>query len=531
MMKRKVLTKGMAVGIMVALLLVLPGFATQAYAESPVYKHSKKEIMNYLQKMGTENPPALTYRVKPVRNTVRGDMTQQSKQAALNMLNSIRYIAGINANVKLDANYGNLAQAGAFVNWSIGELTHYPKNKPAAMSQANWSAGVKGAGSSNLAMGYGSLTNAVLAWTYDEDPSNVPHVGHRMWTLNPEMGKVGFGAAGGFYAEYVFDGSGTGKQVNIAWPARYMPVEFFGSSIPWSLTTNKSGLKVKDKVSVTLTRRSGSPSGYKQWKFSNSQSYSPYDYGAYFSVKTFYTSGAGSAPYVVFRPANISYRAGDIFDVNIQGLGDKPIKYTVEFFHGYKQPQSVGRTTIRNTIANTQANPKYNDVIYDKVAGATSYDVAYRHVNSSNWVVRNVGNTIRGRMSGLSIRGLYQVKVRARKPETDYYKPGIGEYSPVVYRYFFTVQKIRLASRSNGSFTMSWDKDPGATGYQVMFTTNSNGAGAAKNINTVSANATSFTKTGLKSGVTYYVQVRAIKNYQGKNYIGNISCPVAVKVK
>ena len=76
---------------------------------------------------------------------------------------------------------------------------------------------------------------------------------------------------------------------------------------------------------------------------------------------------------------------------------------------------------------------------------------------------------------------------------------------------------------------MSWAKDPGATSYQVMYTTNKNGAGAANNIRTTKG--TSYTQKGLKSGTTYYVQVRAIKKVGNINYIGNISCPVAVKVK
>ena len=55
--------------------------------------------------------------------------------------------------------------------------------------------------------------------------------------------------------------------------------------------------------------------------------------------------------------------------------------------------------------------------------------------------------------------------------------------------------------------------------------------GAAKNINTVGASATSFTKKGLKSGTTYYVQIREIKKVGSTTYIGNISNPVKVKVK
>ena len=80
-------------------------------------------------------------------------------------------------------------------------------------------------------------------------------------------------------------------------------------------------------------------------------------------------------------------------------------------------------------------------------------------------------------------------------------------------------------------FVMSWAHNANATGYQVLFTDQPNGAGAANNINNVAAGQTSFTKKGLVSGKNYYVQVRAIKKVGNTAYIGNISCPVAVTVK
>ena len=87
---------------------------------------------------------------------------------------------------------------------------------------------------------------------------------------------------------------------------------------------------------------------------------------------------------------------------------------------------------------------------------------------------------------------------------------------------------------------MSWARDSRATGYQVLYTTNKNGSGAAQNIKTAGASATSITvkdikvngrATPLRSGTTYYVQVREIRKVGNTTYIGNISCPVAVRVR
>lgn len=191
----------------------------------------------------------------------------------------------------------------------------------------------------------------------------------------------------------------------------------------------------------------------------------------------------------------------------------------------------IGKITILNTIANSAK--KTNDVIWDKskVKGATNYEINWRARGASTWASRIVANTNRGTTSGLTIGGCYEIRVRARAGAIGDKHPAFGPWSDTVYRYFHTTQKIRLSSNNRGSFTISWAKNPAATGYQIMFTQNSNGAGAAKNINTVGANATSFTKSGLNPGSTYYVQIRELKKIGNQTYIGNISCPVAVKIK
>ena len=205
-----------------------------------------------------------------------------------------------------------------------------------------------------------------------------------------------------------------------------------------------------------------------------------------------------------------------------------------------KAAAPTGKVTILNTVANSAK--KTNDVIWDKskVTGANNYEIQWRTRGSSNWKSTTVGNTVRGVTTGLTIGGLYEIRVRPFKAATDTTENAYGAWSPIVYRYFFTTQKIRLTSKSKGTFTMSWAKDANATSYQVLYTTNKNGSGAAQNIKTAGKTATSITVNDIKvngkvqnlqSGKTYYVQVREVRNVGGKNYIGNISCPVAVKVK
>ena len=196
-----------------------------------------------------------------------------------------------------------------------------------------------------------------------------------------------------------------------------------------------------------------------------------------------------------------------------------------------KAAAPTGTVVIRNTIANSAK--KTNDVIWDKsnVKGATGYEINWKARGADKWASRKVGNTVRGTTSGLTIGGLYEIRVRPYKAATATTAETYGAWSGTVYRYFHTTETIRLTSKTRGSFTMSWKKNPAATGYQVMYSKNSNGAGAANNIRPVGASSNSYTQTGLNPGSTYYVQVREIRKIGNINYIGNISCPVAVKVR
>ncbi|MBR2674661.1 MAG: Ig-like domain-containing protein [Mogibacterium sp.] len=335
-MKRTFKRARFGICLLAAMLFVL-SFGSAAYAQTlNVTKHTKEEISNYIKNSGVTISDEAAYSVEPVRNTQRGELTTASKESALQMLNNIRYIAGLNP-VALNQTQGDKAQAAAFVMWSTDQFTHYIEGeKPDSMSQQDWDYGVEGAKSSNIAWGYSNLNASILnGWIGDDDSSNVARVGHRRWCLNPKMGTTGFGKAGAYNVMWSFDQSVSSEAKRVAWPAQYMPVDYFGNNIPWSLSTGDASILDVSNVSVTLTRRDSSPSGAGSWTFSTANTYTAAGSGEYFNVakNNPYEGYSGQGgPYVVFRPANVSYKAGDIFDVKITGLGSEEISYSVEFF-------------------------------------------------------------------------------------------------------------------------------------------------------------------------------------------------------
>lgn len=282
-----------------------------------VAQHSQSEIRQYIR-----NHPAPmvsnVYDEEPssVQPYALGKLSSKSLTYALNALNQMRYIAGIGDHVELNDSYNELTQAAALVNAANDALSHYPA-KPEGMDDALYNLGSSGASSSNIAMGTDSLVYSVRLWMDDSDSSNIDALGHRRWALNPTMTKTGFGAVGRYSAMYSFDRNGSNPYQYVAWPGQNMPTEYFDSSHAWTLSF--TGNASEADIHVTLTRQSDG----KTWNFSSDSSDGFFNYE---------TSGYGTGKCVIFRPSDVSYNNGDHFDVEITGINDEMIRYSVDFF-------------------------------------------------------------------------------------------------------------------------------------------------------------------------------------------------------
>lgn len=282
-----------------------------------VQYHTQDEIMAYLTQQGALLTDPVTYKVQPSYRSpfALGELSDETLNSALAMFNQVRYIAGLSS-VTLDASYNQLAQASSVTNAANNVLTHYP-TQPAGMPDDMYQLGKTGSSSSNIAWNYQNLNKGIVrGWMEDGDASNIDRLGHRRWILNPGMKKTGFGEAGKYYAMYAFDGAFDAKIKGVIWPAQEMPVEYFGSVYPWSYSYG-SALDAS-KIQVTLTRKADN----KIWKFSSASA------DGYFNVEN---SNYGQPGCVIFRPTDVTYAAGDVFQVSITGA-PVPVEYTVRFF-------------------------------------------------------------------------------------------------------------------------------------------------------------------------------------------------------
>ncbi|MBA4256861.1 MAG: hypothetical protein C0445_13410 [Polaromonas sp.] len=151
-----------------------------------------------------------------------GDTSQAFKSAVLRRVNWFRAMAGVPAQVQLDATFNQKAQQAALVMAANNQLSHTPP--------ANWACNnataTNAAGNANLALGRMGPESVANGYMRDSGSNNAA-VGHRRWVLYPQTRFMGTGDVDGSVkanALWVFDGNfGTTRPAVrdefVAWPA------------------------------------------------------------------------------------------------------------------------------------------------------------------------------------------------------------------------------------------------------------------------------------------------------------------------
>ncbi len=308
--------------VLFALGLTMGGRAAQAATIRPqVETHTIQEIRAFAQRNGVTRSES-TFKKEPVLTAPYdpGELSDETTQEALAMLNFMRYLAGLDANVMVDETYQKQAQAAALVNAVNDELSHVPE-QPEDMSYALYNLGAAGASHSNIACGYHSVADSIVnGYMDDSDPDNIENVGHRRWLLNPALLKTGFGQVDDYSATYVIDrGNLAADQDLVVWPAQKTPVQVFDRFIAWSVMTSKT-VNPAD-VEIRISRRGTD----ETWTITENGG----------DGHMYLGDGIGCEldTCLIFLPGGmLTVEDGEIYDVTIQGIGADTLSYSVEFF-------------------------------------------------------------------------------------------------------------------------------------------------------------------------------------------------------
>lgn len=253
-----------------------------------------------------------------------GSIAEEKQADALNYLNFIRRIAGLDA-VALSDIYTLRSQNAALLLAANDAISHSPA-QPEGMHPDLYDSALLGAQTSNLAvfnwMRPDILLDGIAYYVRDDGDMNLADQGHRRWLLNPEMAETGFGLASGesgssYVVMYAIDSGNTGAKWDyVAWPAAgAFPVELMRSELAWSVSLNEEIYDIdSSEIEVQLTeRRSGAEFCFDL----NSAA------GDGFCALSRERYGSGGC--IIFRPeiqgAGIGeYLQNQLWDVRIRGL-------------------------------------------------------------------------------------------------------------------------------------------------------------------------------------------------------------------
>lgn len=181
-----------------------------------------------------------------VQNFTAGALSEDAQNAALEQLNFLRALAGLEE-VRLNALYTLRCQNAALLLAANDRLSHAPE-QPQGMPDALYQSGSLGAASSDIArfnwMRPDILIDGVNYFARDDGDGNLPVLGHRRWLLNPLMHETGFGLANArsgasYVSMYAVDAQGDADWRYVAWPsAGAFPAEMMAADLAWSVSLN-----------------------------------------------------------------------------------------------------------------------------------------------------------------------------------------------------------------------------------------------------------------------------------------------------
>ena len=193
--------------------------------------------------------------------------------------------------------------------------------------------------------------------------------------------------------------------------------------------------------------------------------------------------------------------------------GNKPLTFTI-------LPGKTSSLTFTQTESSIKATWK-------AVTGASGYKVTL--YSAKNKAIKTVYTTKPTyTFSKLSKGTTYKVRVTAYKTV------GKDKLYASAYTQLTTATKpgtpTLSATAGTKKATLKWNKQTGATGYEVYMSTSK--SGKYSKIATLKGNSKiSYTKTGLTKGNTYYFKVAAYKTVDGKNIYGASSAVKSAKIK
>ena len=227
------------------------------YVPFTVPTPSKQEILKFMDDHPADLKAPVKYQIKPsIKPPYRiGVLSQETRQQLVNLVNQIRFIAGVDANVAYNIENEKYASSAALVMAVDKRLSHLlPRSSKFEDAQYDdlIEDAREGAFNSNLAAGGASLNYDIIRYM---DDRTVKTVGHRRHILKNTLSDIGIaaGQASNYSATFVDAYIREGTQV--AWPANLTPSNFWHAGAQWSVSLGSD--IYEDSISVIMKKENG----------------------------------------------------------------------------------------------------------------------------------------------------------------------------------------------------------------------------------------------------------------------------------
>ena len=180
-----------------------------------------------------------------------------------------------------------------------------------------------------------------------------------------------------------------------------------------------------------------------------------------------------------------------------------------------KYPQLITSTNPANiTKSNFKSSANTVKMSWSKVNGATGYRVYKYNTSTKKWQTvantKNTSYTFKNLKAGTTCK--FTVRAYKTLDKKTYLSP---KYSTFTSSTNPAAVNFKLTAGTKKA-TVKWSKVTGASGYKVYYKTSKNGKWIG--LKTVNNRTTSYIKTNLAKGKTYYFTVKAYRTTGGKTY-------------
>ena len=149
--------------------------------------------------------------------------------------------------------------------------------------------------------------------------------------------------------------------------------------------------------------------------------------------------------------------------------------------------------------------------------------------DKGNTLTNDQGGTTAYSNTGLTAGGQYTYRMRAFRITSDGRKV-FGAYSEdITVAVKPNAPTLSVTCPKSGRAKLEWSAVNGAAGYQIWMSTSPNGG--FQIIKSITNGATSYTKTDLVPGKTYYFQIRAYAEVEGKKTFSAFSPMTSIQIR